>query len=105
MIMQIVTHADYTTVILPNIVAISGGADELKSAMLTLCDQHCKNIVLDFSSVTLLDSIGLGKILFVQQRLIEYGGGIKFINVKSEYLRKLFKLINLHKVIKIEDSD
>ena len=77
-------------------------AGEFKDTMLSLMEEGHKNIFLDFSEVTAIDSSGLGKLLMFQKKLKEKGGKLKVVNVKSEYVRKIFSLVHLYKVVDIE---
>ena len=76
----------------------------LREKLQMLYDEGSKVIVLDFNSVTSIDSSGLGKLLIFQKKLKERGGELKIINITSEYIRKMFKMIHLNKVINIEDE-
>lgn len=77
-------------------------SQDLKQALLELYDEGFNNITIDFSSVTTIDSSGLGKLLLFQKKLKERRGEIKLTNIKSEYIKKMFNLIHLGKVIKID---
>ena len=68
-------------------------------------EEGIKDITLDFSRVTGIDSSGLGKLLLFQKRLKERGGKLRIINVTSSYIRKMFKMIHLYKVIDIENIE
>ena len=57
------------------------------------------NITLDFNQLTGIDSTGLGKLLLYQKKFTERGGGIKIINITSKYIRKVFKMLHLYKII------
>ncbi len=85
-------------------VTASKGAEELKQSLLKICEEGNDSIILDFSRITTIDSAALGKILMVQKRLRECGGELKIVDVKSDYIRKMFDIINLDKVIKVEDT-
>ncbi len=70
-----------------------------------LYDEGFKEITLDFNLVTGIDSSGLGKLLIFQKKLKERGGKLKIINITNEYIRKMFKMIHLYKVIDIENIE
>lgn len=77
----------------------------LREKLQLLYEEGFKVITLDFSGVTAIDSSGLGKLLLFQKKLKERGGKLKIINISSEYIRKMFKMIHLYKVIDIEDAE
>lgn len=75
---------------------------KFKDTILKAIDQGADRICLDFSSVTGIDSSGLGKLLLFQKKLKERGGELRLRNVKSDYVMKIFTLVHLYKVINIE---
>ncbi len=75
----------------------------LKDELQVLYKEGFRDIVLDFSFVTGIDSIGLGKLLMFQKKLKECGGRLIITNITNEYIRETFKMIRLHKVIDIKD--
>lgn len=76
---------------------------ELKDNLLELIDQGVTHVILNFQNAEMIDSSGLGKILLFQKRLKELDGNLKIININSDYIRKMFKMIHLDKVIDIEE--
>lgn len=77
-------------------------SQDLKQGLLELYDEGVREIVLDFSKVSGIDSSGLGKLLLFQKKLTERRGSIKIVNITNEHVRKLFTMIHLDKVINIE---
>lgn len=75
---------------------------QLKEKVLSLIDQGFKKINLDFAQVKMLDSSGIGKLLLSQKKLAEVGGKLCLINVKSDYIKKIIKLIHLDEVIEVK---
>ena len=69
-----------------------------------LYEEGFKDITLDFSLVTGIDSSGLGKLLLFQKKLKEQGGKLGIINITSKYIQKMFRMIHLYKVIDIENE-
>lgn len=80
---------------------ISNSTD-FKNTLTSLVDQGVLTIYLDFSDVSGIDSSGLGKMLLFQKMLKEKGGELAVRNVKSDYVKKIFSLVHLYKVIDIE---
>jgi len=80
-------------------------AGEFKDTMLSLMEEGNNRICLDFSQVTAIDSSGLGKLLMFQKKLKEQNGHLRIVNVKSEYVKKIFSLVHLYKVVEIEGME
>ncbi len=78
---------------------------ELWEKLTFLCETGCKDITIDFAHVARIDCSGLGKLLLAQKRLKESRGGLKLINVTNPYVRKLFTLVQLEKVITVEGNN
>ena len=74
----------------------------MKEKFFELLGQEYSNIVLDFTQVKQIDSSGLGKILLFQKELREKNGSLKIVNITSEYVEKMFRMVHLDKVVDIE---
>ena len=81
--MEIKKHEKGSTVIPDGNVNLVN-AEELKQTLLSLYEQGCSEITVDFSNITIMDSAGLGKLLLVQKKLRERGGSLRIVNIKSE---------------------
>ena len=77
-------------------------SQELKQQLLAVYEEGFNQIEIDFSKVTGIDSSGLGKLLLFQKKLKERGGELSIVNINNEYVKKMFTMIHLYKVIKIE---
>ncbi len=77
-------------------------SQEIKERLLELIEEEFTEIVVDFTNVDNVDSSGLGKLLLLHKRLKEKGGKLKIVNVSSDYVRKMFSMIHLNKVLDIE---
>ncbi len=77
-------------------------AGDFKNQVNSLMEEGINNICLDFSQVTGIDSSGLGKLLLFQKQLSEKGGKLRIRNISSEYVKKIFSLVHLYKVVEIE---
>lgn len=75
----------------------------LKDRMLNLLGDGYKKIELDFAGVKNIDSSGLGKLFLFNKRLKEVEGKMMIKNVKSDYVKKMFDLMHLHKIIEIKE--
>ena len=74
----------------------------MKEKFLELSGQGYINIILDFTQVKMIDSSGVGKLLLFQKELREKNGSLKIVNIRSEYVDKMFRMIHLDQVINIE---
>jgi len=78
-------------------------SQELKDELLGLFERDYKKIIMDFSEVESIDSSGLGKLLLFQKKLKEKEGTFVIRNVESDYIKNMFEMIHLNKVIEIEN--
>lgn len=101
--MRIEKKGQDAALITPNETIDISNAHELKEDMLNLYNEGVNNITFDFSRVRSIDSSGLGKLLLFQKKLKERDGEMQIINISSDYVKKMFKMIHLDKVIKIQD--
>jgi anti-sigma B factor antagonist len=62
-----------------------------------------KNVVLDLTGVTFIDSAGLGALLSVMRALGERGGEFK-ICCAPKAIQVLFELVRLHKILDIHET-
>lgn len=92
-----------TAVIIPQGRIDITNSQELKDKLLLLYEEGFKNVSIDFTDVTGIDSSGLGKLLLFQKKLKERDGELRVVNITSDYIRKMFNIIHLYKVINIED--
>lgn len=78
-------------------------AEDLKEEFLKLVEEkNINNIVLDFNRVEKIDSSGLGKLLLFNKIIGEKQGELKIENVESQYVRKVFNMVNLSETMNIE---
>lgn len=77
-------------------------SQEVKEELLGLIKEGYTEITIDFTKVDNVDSSGLGKLLLLHKRLKEEDGKLRIINVTSDYVRKMFSMIHLNKVLEIE---
>lgn len=77
-------------------------AEKFKKQLNQLKSKGFQHFMLDFQRVKRVDSTGLGKILMFHKTLRDSGGGVKIVNVKNNYIYKMFDMINLKRVIEID---
>lgn len=93
-----------TIITLPEKIDITN-SDELKQCLLTLYQEGFKFVELNFQNVSSIDSSGLGKLLLFQKKFAERQGGLRIINITSNNIKNMFKMIRLADVIDYETDD
>ena len=78
-------------------------SQDFKKDLMNLLYDGFVEVIIDFEKVESIDSSALGKILLFQKRLKERKGKLKIINIASDYIKNMFDMIHLNKVIDIED--
>ena len=78
-------------------------SESLKNALNEVFQDNYKEVIIDFADVENIDSEGLGRLLLFHKKLKDNNGILIIKNIKSNYVRNLFKTINLAQVIKIEE--
>jgi anti-sigma B factor antagonist len=103
--MKVERHKEYCNVILPEVIDLTN-ATELKEALQSLYEKdNCSIIKVDCARLEMIDSAGLGSLVLFQKKLKEREGQLKLINVRNAYIKHLFDLIDLRRVISIEEGD
>ena len=80
-------------------------SQDLKEELLDVYDEGFNEIIIDFSNISSIDSSGLGKILLFHKKLKEREGELKIRNISSDYVKKMFNMIHLDKIINIEGME
>ena len=88
--------------IIPEAVIDLTNSEELREIVNNLVKKDIETIVFDFKNVKELDSSGLGKIFLCNKIINENDGELIIENVKSEYVQKIFKMVDLKEVVKIK---
>ncbi len=101
--MKVEEHAEYGKIILPAVIDLTNAPD-FKHALKTLYEQGYKNINVDCGFLEMIDSSGLGSLVLYQKKLKERDGELKLVNVINNYIKHLFNMIDLGRVIRIEQS-
>lgn len=78
-------------------------SESLKNALNEVYKDNYKEVIIDFVDVENIDSEGLGRLLLFHKKLKEEQGILIIRNIESDYIKKMFKTINLGQVIKIEN--
>ena len=80
-------------------------APKLKQILQPLYEQGVQFIQVDFTVTELLREYCLGILLLYHKRLTERGGELTFVNVKRSRLKHAFDMIDLRRVMTIEEID
>ena len=78
-------------------------SESLKNALNEVFQDNYKEVIIDFTDVENIDSEGLGRLLLFHKKLKEEQGILIIRNIESDYIKKIFKTIDLGQVIKIEN--
>ena len=100
--MQVEHHEDYAVLNLPDKVIIPNSG-EFREALQELYDRGYKNVLIDCSKLRMFDTAGLSSVAVFQKRLKDRGGELKIINVADDYIKHLFRAIELRKIVNIEE--
>lgn len=100
--MKIEKQDSYSAILIPGGPIDITNSQELKDELMVLYRQGIRKVTIDFNNVESIDSSGLGKLLLFQKKLKEKDGELKIINITSSYVKKMFSMIHLYKVMNIE---
>lgn len=75
---------------------------EFKEALNTVYNKEYQIVEVDFTDLYFIDSAGLAQLIVFQKKFKDRDGELKIINVKDDYIQRLFHRIDLHTVITIE---
>lgn len=101
--MHVDEHDGFARILLPGVVDLTN-APEFKEALQSLYEKGYKAINVDCSQLEMIDSAGLGSLVLFQKKLRERAGELKLVNVSNDYIKHLFDMIELRRVISIELS-
>lgn len=79
-------------------------AEAIKSAVATVVSKGSKDLVMNLSKVSFMDSSGLSVILFCKRTCEEVGGSFGAFGLQT-YVNNLVNLTNLNKTINIYSSE
>jgi anti-sigma B factor antagonist len=76
-------------------------APNLREAMADILAEGRRQLVLDLSALRVIDSAGVGAIVWLYKRLREAGGDLRLTGVKDQPLA-IFKLLRLDRVFTLK---
>ena len=77
-------------------------ASEYRKNLNELIENGEKDLTLDFSKCTFIDSTGLGVLVSLYKKCTELNGNFILTSITNPQVLKIFKLTRLDKVFKIE---
>ncbi|MBF8437334.1 STAS domain-containing protein [Halanaerobiaceae bacterium Z-7014] len=75
--------------------------EDYNDEFMKLIEKGITDITLDFNNLKNIDSSGLGKVLHFNKILKNKGGNLKIKNINSEYVQRVFKMIELNDIIEV----
>ncbi len=93
---------DYALVILPEKVMIPH-LFNFKPAMQQAYELGHNTIVIDCTDLQMFDTAGFAYVVAFQKKMIDRGGEIKMINVGNDYVKEMFRTIEMSKLLSIEE--
>ena len=99
---RVENKGDYALVILPEKVIIPH-SDHFRPAMQQAYEQGHNTIILDCIDLKMFDTAGIAYAAAYQKKMKERGGEVKMINVGNEYVKEMFRTIEMNKLLSIEE--
>lgn len=101
--MQIECHERFGIIFPPERIDLTN-TKRFKEALQSLYEQGYSSIKVDCTELAMIDSAGLGSLVMFQKRLKERDGELKIINVNHRYIKQLFDMLELSRIISIEEG-
>ena len=93
-------HGKVTVIDLSGKITIGDGDIKLREAVNTLLEEGRKSIVLNLSSVSYMDSAGIGELVACYKRALEKGAKVKLVNPSGK-VQDLLVLTRLQEIFDI----
>jgi anti-sigma B factor antagonist len=97
-------HGDTTIIDLDGRLALGGPVDEFRARWSEELAAGNKNLILNLSTVTMVDSSGIGTMIRCHSAVTAAGGKLKVIGANGT-VRKAFAVTRLDKVFEFHDSE
>ena len=78
-------------------------SEKLKKEGMKMVEKDIENLILDFKNVIEIDSSAIGKILYLIKITKEKNIDLIIENANSDYVRKVFDMLDLGEVVEIRD--
>jgi len=90
-------------VVQPGADIVASMADDFKSNLLQMVEKGIPELIIDFTGVDIVDSVGLGVVIATHNSLSNSGGKLKVINVSND-IYQLFKTMRLDQHFEVQQA-
>jgi len=90
-------------VVQPGADIVASMADDFKSNLLQMVEKGIPELIIDFTGVDIVDSVGLGVVIATHNSLSNSGGKLKVINVSND-IYHLFKSMRLDQHFEVQQA-
>ena len=98
-----VKKKEETHVVQPGADIVASMADDFKSNLLQMVKKGIPELIIDFTGVEIVDSVGLGVVIATHNSLSNSGGKLKVINVSND-IYHLFKSMRLDQHFEVQQA-
>lgn len=92
-----------THIVQPGADIVASMADDFKRNLLQVVEKGIPELIIDFTGVDIVDSVGLGVVIATHNSLSNRGGKLKIINV-SDDIYQLFKTMRLDQHFHVQQT-
>ena len=90
-----------TAVVQPGADIVASMADDFKNNLLKMVKKGIPELVIDFTGVDIVDSVGLGVVIATHNSMSNSGGKLKIINVSND-IYQLLKTMRLDQHFEVQ---
>lgn len=90
-------------VVQPGADIVASMADDFKSNLLQMVEKGIPELIIDFTGVDIVDSVGLGVVIATHNTLSNSGGKLKVINVSND-IYQLVKIMRLDQHFEVRQA-
>ncbi len=99
--MKVTRSGPYTVTITPGEFLDVRTSREIEEILQPLCDEVSIQVTIDFQQVKVIDSTGLGKLIYYQKKLMDNDGELIITNAHYPTVKRIIEMIQLKKLIRI----
>jgi anti-anti-sigma factor len=104
MAIAVTNHGPTAVLALEGRLSLGAPVDEFRSTWTTAMAGGAKNIILNLSKVTMMDSSGIGTMIRCYSAISAQGGKLKVVGANST-VRQAFKVTRLDSVFEFHDTE
>ena len=104
MAMTVRTEGSAVIILLDGRLALGGPVDDFRAAWMQAVNDGAKNLVINMTTVTMVDSTGIGSMIRCHSAMTQAGGKVKLVGT-SPTVRQAFKITRLDQVFEFYDSE